>query len=116
MKIETKISGWSITEYGVLNYPCRDCVCLSQVDKLKDKTAKWILKNYNFNQYKNLDEKFVNTFLLPKELIGGNAMIAWLDCDDEEKIAIMENHPDLEKQLIESFGKNWANYYLRFNH
>ena len=116
MKITVLMSGWRIEEYGELNFPCKDYVCLSQLDKMKEKTAKWILENYIFSQIKNLDERFVNTYHLPQELIGHNAMVAWLDCDDEEKIAIMENHPDLEKQLEETFGKKWADHYLRFNH
>lgn len=116
MKIETLMSGWRITEYGELNFPCRDCVCLSQLDKMKESTANWILANYAFRKYKNLDEKFINTFHLPQELVGKDAMLAWLDIDDEEKIAIMENHPTLEKQLVEFFGEKWTDYYLRFNH
>ena len=116
MKIESLMSGWRITEYGELNYPCDDNVCLTQLDRMKPKTVKWILDNYNFNQYRDIDERFATLFKLPKEVIGHNIMMAGLDIDDVKKIAIMENHPDLEKQLIERFGENWARYYLRFNH
>ena len=117
MKITSLMSGWSITEYGELNFVTHGFVCLSQVDRMKDKTANWLLKNYNFHTVFDMDEKFVNTFKLPSYLLGRASVHgAWLECDDDEKIAIMENHPDLEKQLIETFGENWANYYLRFGH
>lgn len=116
MKIECLISGWRITEYGELNFPCQDCVCLTQMETMKPSTVKWIMDNYNFQQIKDVDEHFATTFHLPKSTIGHNIMVAWLSIDDEEKIAIMENHPNLEQQLIDTFGHKWADFYLRFNH
>ena len=115
MKIECLMSGWRITEYGELNYPCQVCVCLTQLDSMKPTTAKWVMEHYNFHPIKKINRSTVLLCCLPRELIGKDIMVAWLDHDDEEKIAIMENHPDLEEQLAKRFGEKWADHYLRFN-
>ena len=102
MKIETKISGWAITDYDLskfkspfTEYPfinLHECMVLNQ------KAMNFILDTLRF--YKGDD----------------NSWVAWIDSDTLAKIAIFNDYPEYEKQLTEYFGENWYQYYLRFNH
>ena len=73
-----------------------------KVSKLtRAETLRWICDNYELRTITEDDEKHIEVWLVP---------------DDTYKVAIMEKHPDLEQQLKECFGENWANHYLRFGH
>lgn len=101
MKIESKISGWRITDFKIT--PIFD----SQFINLKDVIAK-IKKQETMNYI--LDE-----FRFTRGEVDGE-WFAIFDYDTIYKISIMENYPEYEKELKEHFGENWSKHYLRFNH
>ena len=107
MKIESKISGWSISDFNIKIFPhlLDEIVTLNDIDKLSKRSAQWIFDHYN--------------------LVGLNPDRAGchfgviMSHDDICKVSIMEYHPDLEQELAdyfnESFG-DWRKCYLRFGH
>ena len=107
MVIESKISGWTISDCKIKMFPhLGDCiVTLNDIDKLSTRSAQWIFDNYNLVE-------------LNPERAGCNFGVL-MTHDDMMKVSIMENHPELEEQLAayfnDSFG-DWRKYYLRFFH
>lgn len=107
MKIESKISGWSISECNIKMFPhLRDrFVTLNDIDKLSTRSAQWILDNYNL-------------VALDPHAAGCHFGVI-MSRDDMMKVSIMEYHPDIEAQLIEYFNDlfgDWRKCYLRFFH
>lgn len=104
MKIEPKMSGWTITEYSidVSKLPFKEFPYLIYLDEClklnNEKSMEYILENATF--VKSSEGRWGSLF--------GN--------DGIMKIAILEFYPEYEAQLIEYFGEDWVNYYLRFNH
>ena len=45
-----------------------------------------------------------------------NEWVAVFDYDTLYKIAILENYPEYEKEMIDYFGEKWLKHYIRFNH
>lgn len=115
MKIETKMSGWSITDIDDIELVTHRFISFGEMNFMKPKTIKWILDNYEFHTG-DTDEHFCETFKLPKEYIGKKTYGTFPTLDDEYKITIMEKYPEYEEQLTKAFGENWADYYLRFGH
>lgn len=103
MTIETKISGWSISDFNIEPIFNDQYVWLSEaMEKINKQNAMdYILDNFRF--YKGEAEK-------------KGDWCAIFDFDTIYKISIMENYPQYEKELIEYFGEKWMNNYLRFNH
>ena len=107
MKIEAKISGWSISDVNIKIFPHLgdQIVTLNDIDKLSKCSAQWIFDNYNLVE------------LNPKK--AGCHFGVIMSYDDICKVSIMEYHPDYEKILSsyfdEAFG-DWRKCYLRFGH
>ena len=107
MKIEAKISGWSISDYEIQMFPPEhdNIVTLLDIDKLSKRSAQWIFDNYNLVGLK-------------REVVGCHFGVIMSD-DDICKVCIMEYHPDLEKILSDYFDEafgDWRKCYLRFGH
>lgn len=106
MKIEPKISGWSINDCHINIFPHfgDSVVTLFDIDRLQSKrAAQWIFDHYNIVK-------------LNSEIAGCNYGMLMKN-DDICKVSIMENHPELEAELKEYFGEtNWLDCYLRFFH
>lgn len=107
MKIESKISGWRISDYEINVFPHygNGIVTLRDIDKLSKRSAQWIFDNYNLVQFHNgkMDSHFG----------------VLMDGDDVMKVSIMESYPDYEKQLADYFNDSfgdWRKCYLRFGH
>ena len=107
MKITPKISGWQISDCKIKSFPHEgdQIVTLKDIDKLSKRSAQWIFDHYNLVEL-NPDRAGCNFGVL-------------MTYDDQFKVSIMENHPELEEQLAayfnESFG-DWTKCYLRFFH
>ena len=107
MVIESKISGWAISDCEITMFPhFRDCiVTLNDIDNLSARSAQWIFDNYNLVE-------------LNRELTGCNFGVL-MRRDDMYKVSIMEYYPEIEAQLIEYFNDifgDWRKCYLRFFH
>lgn len=101
IKIESKISGWSIT--GFKTKPIFDNQIISLEECMK-----------TIKQQKAMDF-ILDTFRFSKSMKEGT-WVAILDWDTIMKISIMETNPEEKKQLEMHFGENWIKQYLRFNH
>ena len=101
MNIESKISGWKITNFETK--PIFD----SQVISLENcmKTIK----------RQEAMDFILDTFRFSKGVKEGT-WFTTIDWDTIMKISIMETNPEEEKQLKEYFGEGWIKHYLRFNH
>lgn len=101
MNIESKMSGWTITNFetkpifnsGIISL--EDCMRTIK----RQETMNFILDKFRFS--KGMEE---------------GTWFAIIDHDTIMKISIMETNPEEEKQLKEHFGEGWIKYYLRFNH
>ena len=107
MKIESKISGWSISDFNIKIFPHlhSQIVTLNDIDKLSQRSAQWIFDTYNLVElnYEN----------------AGCHFGVIMSQDDIRKVSIMEYHPDLEKELADYFNPSfgdWRKCYLRFGH
>ena len=107
MKIEPKISGWSISDFNIKIFPHSgdQIVSLNDIDKLSLRSAQWIFDNYNFVE-------------LNPEAAGCHFGVI-MSYDDMFKVSIMENYPEIEKELADYFNSSfgdWTKCYLRFGH
>lgn len=101
MNIESKISGWKITNFET--EPIFD----SQVISLEN-----CMKTIKRQEVMNF---ILDTFRFSKGAKEGT-WFTTIDWDTIMKISIMETNPEEEKQLKEYFGESWIKHYLRFNH
>ena len=101
LNIETKISGWKVTGFDTKPVFSSQVVSLEECMKTikRQETMDFILDTFRFSKGMK-DGTWFTT----------------IDWDTIMKISIMETNPEEEKQLVENFGKNWINCYLRFNH
>lgn len=107
MKIEPKISGWSITDVSIKIFPHLgdQIVTLNDIDKLSQRSAQWIFDHYNL-------------VALNAEIAGCNYGVL-MSHDDMCKVSIMESYPEIEKELADYFNpsfEDWTKCYLRFGH
>lgn len=107
MKIEPKISGWSISDFNIKIFPhyMDEIVTLKDIDNLSKESAQWIFDNYNLVAFN-------------KEIVGCHYGVI-MSHDDLCKVSIMESYPDLEKELADYFNPafgDWRKCYLRFGH
>ena len=107
MKIESKMSGWTVTGFSdIPTFPHLgdQVVTLLDIDNLSERAAQWILDNYNIVP-------------LRKEIAGCNYGVV-MSFDDIVKVNIMEYAPEAEKELAEYFKDigDWRKVYLRFGH
>lgn len=101
INIESKISGWKITNFETK--PIFD----SQVISLEN-CMKTIKRQETMNF-------ILDTFRFSKGVKEGT-WFTTIDWDTIMKISIMETNPEEEEQLKEYFGESWIKHYLRFNH
>lgn len=101
LKIESKISGWKVTDFKTKPVFGSQIISLEECMKTikKQKTMDFILDTFRFS--KSMEE---------------GTWITIIDWDTIMKISIMETNPEEEEQLEAYFGKNWIKNYLRFNH
>lgn len=107
MKIEPKISGWSISGVSIKIFPHLgdQIVTLLDIDKLSTRAAQWIFDTYNLVEL-NPDRAGCNFGVL-------------MSYDDMLKVSIMESYPEIEKELADYFNPSfgdWRKCYLRFGH
>ena len=100
MKFEPKLSGVRVTGYNIAPIFKSQFITLDgcMLVVKRQETMDWILDTLRFTR--GNDGKW-------------HATIDW---DSIMKLSILENHPDHEKEMIEYFGENWMNHYIRFNH
>ena len=101
MNIESKISGWKITNFETK--PIFDSQVISLEDCMRTIKRQEIM---NF---------ILDTFRFNKGVKEGT-WFTTIDWDTIMKISIMETNPEEEEQLKEYFGEGWIKHYLRFNH
>lgn len=103
MKFTTKISGTSVTDFKIKPLFESQFVWLSEImEKVQSQKAmNYILDTFRFT--KGCEEK-------------SHDWIAILDYDTIYKITILESYPEYEKEILEYFGENWLDQYIRFNH
>ena len=94
MKIEAKMSGWSITDIDNIE-PIERPLTYETFCKLPWNVKDGICKAYH---------------------CGFGKIFTFLDLDDNYKIAIYLNYPKELQQLKDEFGDKWWQYYLRFGH
>lgn len=101
INIESKISGWKITNFETK--PIFDSQIISLENCMKtikrQETMNFILDTFRFSKGEEDEDWF-----------------AIFDWDTIMKISIMETNPKEEEQLKEYFGEEWIKHYLRFNH
>ena len=101
MKIEPKMSGWSISDYSIdtksLPFENLTIITLNECQRLSQPAMDYLLDNFRFTK-------------------GETERWAIISHDDLYKIAILESYPEYEAELKEYFGEKWINYYLRFGH
>lgn len=95
MKIETKMSGWGITDIDNIE-PFERVMSYKTFLALPWEVKDEIVKHYRVGY--------------------SEEMFTWLDMDDAYKLAIYLNYPEELQQLEDNFGAKWYNYYLRFDH
>lgn len=103
MKFEPKISGTRVTDFKI------ETIFNSPFVWLSDAMA-WISRQEAMDYL--LDEFRFSKGSGDKE----HDWVAILDFDSIYKLSILENYPDYEKEMIEYFGENWLQHYIRFNH
>lgn len=98
MKFESKISGTKVTDFKITP-AFEDILKLSELTKTvkRQETMSWILDALRFTK-------------------GENDWYAVIDDDSIYKLSILENYPEYEREMLEYFGDNWMNQYIRFNH
>lgn len=100
MKFEPKMSGTAVTDFDI------HCDFHGQIHTLdecmekihRQETMDFILDTFRFN------------------LCADGKWRAIFDYDTLYKIAIFENYPEYEKEMIDYFGEKWYNHYIRFGH
>ena len=105
MNFEPKISGTKVTDFSITPIFKDQFVLLSEAQKVinRQETMNFLLDNFRFHKCGN-------------EIEYPNEWVAVLDYDTINKISIMENYPEYEKECIDYFGEEWYNHYIRFNH
>lgn len=101
INIESKISGWKITNFETKPIFDRQIISLENCMKTikRQETMNFILDTFRFCKGEEDEDWF-----------------AIFDWDTIMKISIMETNPKEEEQLKEYFGEEWIKHYLRFNH
>lgn len=106
LTFESKMSGVRCDGWEHINPTKTLQLTITGALKLSNLTTKeavlFVMEHYNILQFTPPDEpKYVGVYL---------------DCDDEVKVAIMEAYPEEKQELINYFGPNWADHYIRFGH
>lgn len=105
LNIESKISGWSISGYGHLEllFDSQFITLDECAEKVqKQETMNYILDTLRFSKGQNAR--------------GEKVWFCTMDYDTIYKLTILDKYPHLASELVEYFGGNWLNLYLRFGH
>lgn len=106
MKFEPKISGTKVTDFKI-DTPIYDRIYyLDELLKIikRQETMNFILDEFRFYKCEEGNPEYEGRWYI------------FFDSDSRYKIAILENYPEYEKEMIEYFGENWTKHYIRFNH
>ena len=100
MKFEPKISGTAVTDFEIRPIFNTQIISLTDCQKFiyRQEAMDLLLDNFRFS------------------LCTDGEWRAVIDFDTDYKIAILENYPQYEEEMINYFGKKWMNHYIRFNH
>lgn len=100
MKFEPKMSGTKVSEFKIHPIFCTQIITLNDCQKLiyRQESMDFLLDNFRFS------------------LCTDGEWRAVIDFDTDYKIAILENYPEYEKEMINYFGENWLKQYIRFGH
>ena len=103
MIFEAKISGTKVTGFDITPIFNKQLILLSEVQKTitQQKTMDFLLDNFRFTK---CNENYPGEWY------------AIIDADTDCKLAIMENYPNYEQEMIAYFGEKWFKHYIRFNH
>jgi len=101
MKFIPKISGTMVTDFKMDKMLFHKQIitlaeCMEKVQR--QETMNWLLDELRFTKGK------------------GGDWYALIDWDTIMKLSILEYYPDYEKEMLDRFGENWLNHYIRFNH
>lgn len=101
MKFETKMSGTRVTDFSIKEIFDSQYITLTEcLEKIhRQETMNYLLDTFRFTLSDD-----------------GKIWFAIIDWDTNYKIAILEKYPEYEKEMIDYFGDNWLNHYIRFNH
>ena len=100
MKFEEKISGTKVTGFEIKGLFNTQIISLNDCqEKIKrQETMDFLLDKFRFS------------------LCSDGEWRAVIDYDTDYKLAILENYPKYEKEMIDYFGDDWLKFYIRFNH
>ena len=100
MRFEEKISGTKVTEFEIKGLFNTQLISLNDCQKKikRQETMDFLLDKFRFS------------------LCDDGEWRAVIDYDTDYKLAILENYPEYEKEMIDYFGGGWLGYYIRFNH
>ena len=103
MKFEAKISGTRVTDFDITPIFNKQLILLSEAQKTitQQKTMDFLLDTFRFTK---CNENYPGEWY------------AIIDFDTDYKLAIMENYPEYEQEMIDYFGEKWFKHYIRFNH
>lgn len=103
MRFEPKISGTRVTDFNIEPIFKSQFIMLSKAMKTikRQETMDFLLDTFRFTK---CNENYPNEWY------------AIIDFDTDYKLAILENYPEYEKEMIDYFGEKWYKHYIRFNH
>ena len=103
MIFEAKISGTKVTGFNITPIFNKQIISLSEVQKVivRQETMDFLLDNFRF---------------IKSNENGPGEWYTIIDFDTDYKLAIMENYPAYEQEMIRYFGEKWFKHYIRFNH
>lgn len=101
MTFTEKISGTRVDDFEITPIFNSQVVSLAEAMAVvkKQETMNYLLDTLRFYKGGSIGDWFTT-----------------IDWDTILKLSILENYPDYEKELIEYFGANWLNHYIRFSH
>jgi len=103
LTFESKISGTRVDGYEGRGYFHGQIALLSKAMKLKSQAAMdYLLDKFRFSRIESGEHE--------------GDWVAVIGYDDDYKINILENYPEVAEQLEEYFGKDWVKCYIRFGH
>lgn len=100
MNFKPKMSGTRVTNFNIKTIFNTQIITLNDCQRLlhRQESMDFLLDNFRFSLCKDREWRAV------------------IDFDTDYKIAILENYPEYEKEMIDYFGENWLKHYIRFNH
>lgn len=100
MTFEPCISGIRVKDFRARR-TFDEVISFTDLNRLPPDVAKWVVNAYVWHSIEEDGKRELKT---------------WLDMDDIMKLSIAADYPDEMNELIDRFGENWLDYYIRFNH